>query len=110
MTTKEMFDKGLRCKGRGFNCNGCKEKDSCEEYVEVDPKILEPISLKEDLNYKYPITIIPKKFCYEIYYEDILYGLGTFEYMEECVSTLTLYHDTKLYFESMSKQEEIEDN
>ena len=34
MTTKEMYDKGLRCKGRGFNCNGCKDKNLCVEYTD----------------------------------------------------------------------------
>jgi hypothetical protein len=49
MTTKKMYDDGLRCKGRGFNCPGRKEKEECVEYVRVNA---EP---------KPPLGIIPKK-------------------------------------------------
>ena len=34
MTTQEMYDKGYRCRGRGFNCNGCSQRGSC---VEIEP-------------------------------------------------------------------------
>jgi hypothetical protein len=33
MTTQAMYNEGLRCKGRGFNCKDCKSKDACVEYV-----------------------------------------------------------------------------
>ena len=36
MTTSKMYNKGLRCKGRGFNCDGCNDKNECIEY-EVTP-------------------------------------------------------------------------
>ena len=34
MIIQEMYDKGIRCKGRGFNCNGCKDKNVCIEYTD----------------------------------------------------------------------------
>lgn len=33
MTTKEMYDKGVRCKGAGFNCLGCEDKNNCVESI-----------------------------------------------------------------------------
>ena len=38
MTTQIMYDKGLRCKGRGFNCEGCRDKNECIEYEIWEPK------------------------------------------------------------------------
>jgi len=32
MTTQIMYDKGLRCKGRGFNCEGCRDKNTHQHY------------------------------------------------------------------------------
>jgi hypothetical protein len=31
----------LMCRGRGFNCRGCKDKNSCDQYVEMDCKVEE---------------------------------------------------------------------
>ena len=47
MTTKAMYDKGLRCRGKGF-CDSCKNKTDCVEYVSTD---VEP---------KPPLGIMPK--------------------------------------------------
>lgn len=32
MISKEMYDNGLRCKGKGFNCPTCKDIINCVEY------------------------------------------------------------------------------
>jgi hypothetical protein len=45
MTTQEMYDNGLRCKGRGFNCPGCKDKSGCVEYVNEDIKPKPPLGI-----------------------------------------------------------------
>jgi hypothetical protein len=45
MTTQEMYDNGLRCKGRGFNCPGCKDKFSCVEYVNEGIKPKPPLGI-----------------------------------------------------------------
>lgn len=37
MVTQEMKDKGIHCKGQGFNCYNCKDKNECVEYVECEP-------------------------------------------------------------------------
>lgn len=50
MTTQSMYDKGLRCRGRGFNCLGCKNKNECIEYINTEFKPQE----------KPPIGIMPK--------------------------------------------------
>ena len=36
MTTQKMYDEGLRCKGKGLNCTGCKDKKECVECIETD--------------------------------------------------------------------------
>lgn len=38
MITQEMKDKGIMCKGKGFNCYVCKYKDGCVDYVEPSEK------------------------------------------------------------------------
>jgi len=45
MTTQEMFDEGIHCRGRGFNCCGCKERDECVEYINMDVKEKPPIGI-----------------------------------------------------------------
>jgi hypothetical protein len=35
MVTQEMKDKGISCKGSGFNCPTCKDKAACVDYIEV---------------------------------------------------------------------------
>lgn len=45
MTTKEMYDKGLHCKGQGFNCHDCASKINCVEYVNMDVKQKPPLGL-----------------------------------------------------------------
>lgn len=32
MTTQKMYDEGLRCRGKGFNCNGCSHTSTCVEF------------------------------------------------------------------------------
>ena len=34
MTTQEMKDKGIHCRGQGLNCYNCKYKNNCVEFVE----------------------------------------------------------------------------
>jgi hypothetical protein len=48
MTTQKMYDEGLRCRGRGFNCSTCNGKSNCVEYVNCDPIP------------KYPLGLTPK--------------------------------------------------
>ena len=38
MTTQVMYDHGLRCKGKGFNCENCRDKNECIEYEIWEPK------------------------------------------------------------------------
>ena len=38
MITEKMKDKGFECKGQGFNCYRCKDKNECIDYVEVETK------------------------------------------------------------------------
>jgi hypothetical protein len=45
MTTQEMYNSGLRCKGRSFNCPGCKDKDECVEYVNENVKPKPPLGI-----------------------------------------------------------------
>lgn len=33
MITQEMKDMGISCKGKGFNCHGCKYKNECVDYI-----------------------------------------------------------------------------
>lgn len=33
MITKEIKEKGILCKGKGFNCDGCNDKNTCIEYT-----------------------------------------------------------------------------
>jgi 5'(3')-deoxyribonucleotidase len=37
MVTQELKDKGIHCRGQGFNCYNCKDKNDCIEYVECEP-------------------------------------------------------------------------
>ena len=47
MTTQAMYDNGLRCKGKGFNCRGCHNANNCVEYI--------------DVNFKFPpVGVVPK--------------------------------------------------
>lgn len=41
MITQEMKDKGIRCKGKGFNCPNCKDRKECvdAEYNPLDDLI-----------------------------------------------------------------------
>ena len=38
MITQEMKDKGIRCRGKGFNCPNCKDRKECvdAEYNRLD--------------------------------------------------------------------------
>lgn len=45
MTTQAMYDNGLRCKGKGFNCSGCKNKDDCVEYINTNVKVKPPLGI-----------------------------------------------------------------
>lgn len=38
MITQELRDKGISCKGRGFNCSTCKGKNECIDYEDVNKK------------------------------------------------------------------------
>ena len=38
MTTQAMYDHGLRCKSKGFNCENCRDKNECIEYEIWEPK------------------------------------------------------------------------
>ncbi|ACA57390.1 MULTISPECIES: hypothetical protein [Clostridium] len=38
MITKGLKDKGLICKGKGFNCPNCKDKNECIDYVECEAR------------------------------------------------------------------------
>ena len=65
MKTQIMYDKGLRCKGKDFNCEGCKDKDRCVEYG-IESKKTEYIATLqfEYKNYKDEISnriVIPYK-------------------------------------------------
>ena len=41
MITQEMKDKGIRCRGKGFNCPNCKDRKECvdAEYNPLDDLI-----------------------------------------------------------------------
>jgi len=43
MTTKEMFSEGLRCRGKGCHCSGCKDRFECVEIARTDIKTNPPI-------------------------------------------------------------------
>jgi len=45
MTTKEIFDKRIHCKGQGFNCYHCASENICDEYVNMDVKQKPPLGL-----------------------------------------------------------------
>lgn len=49
MTTQEMYNNGLRCRGKGLHCPTCKSKIGCVEYVNCDVKS------------KPPLGVMPKK-------------------------------------------------
>ena len=36
MVTQELKDKGIHCRGQGFNCCSCKDAKKCVEYVECE--------------------------------------------------------------------------
>jgi hypothetical protein len=36
MVTQELKDKGIHCRGQGFNCCSCKDTKDCVEYVECE--------------------------------------------------------------------------
>lgn len=46
MTTQAMYDNGLRCRGKGFNCNVCKDSDECVEYVPIQTYIKPPLGIE----------------------------------------------------------------
>lgn len=46
MVTQELKDKGIHCRGQGFNCYNCKDKTTCVDYVEC-----EPIKFKRTIKY-----------------------------------------------------------
>ena len=45
--SKELFDKGINCRGKGFNCFDCKDKQICVEYenTNIDVKKKPPLGL-----------------------------------------------------------------
>lgn len=57
MVTEEMKNNGIHCKGKGFNCSGCKYKMSC---VESTYKL-------------HTLKILPE------YFNDVKIGVKTFE-------------------------------
>lgn len=46
MTTQAMYDDGLRCKGKGFNCPECKDKNQCVEYINIEVKEKPPLGVE----------------------------------------------------------------
>lgn len=38
VVTEELKDRGISCKGRGFNCHNCKDSNRCVDYEEVNTK------------------------------------------------------------------------
>lgn len=44
MTTQAMYNKGLRCRSRGF-CFLCKDTNGCVEYVNTDVKEKPPLGI-----------------------------------------------------------------
>lgn len=47
MITKEMKEKGTRCRGRGFNCATCSSKESCADYENPTQKINKTLSINQ---------------------------------------------------------------
>jgi hypothetical protein len=45
VVTQEMKDRGISCKGKGFNCHNCKDKNGCVDYVNKDVKPKPPLGL-----------------------------------------------------------------
>lgn len=74
MVTQELKDKEIHCRGQGFNCYNCKDKNTCVEYVECEPikferKIIFPAIYKHFKNKFYATMGITKTIDKEKFYE-----------------------------------------
>jgi hypothetical protein len=65
MITQELKDRGTSCRGQGFNCHNCKDKNECLDYIEcpeikLERKIIFPAIYKHFKNKYYTTMGITK--------------------------------------------------
>lgn len=76
MITKVIKSKGISCKGRGFNCNDCKDKLNCIEYEDCPP--ISKMNIVDILDYKIYGKDVFNKTEKELFTESISYFVKIF--------------------------------
>lgn len=96
MITQELKDSGYSCRGKGFNCYGCKDKNRCVDYI-PNPNFENTLNLSLN-NTNNSIKIIkiniethnPEDWYYTYHYPLMLYSNLSNDEIENILNSINI--------------------
>jgi hypothetical protein len=95
MITKELKEKGLKCKGKGFNCPNCKYKNECVDFIECE--------VKEGQQACYQC----RGECKEIYQIKVIDEVGKMSFEKICSEECALEVQEELYILHKTRADDV---